>query len=144
MIFFYLILLVFPLLLNPARVDQKSPSPGPPVPSHRSMPAYPQLALIHKVSGAVLVDVMVNVDGRVTEVTMVSGPELLRNAAKKAAWVWQFEPPKTPFSVRLTFIFHEPTFLHPAREPDFTSPYQIEVERLAAVDDFNFPKKKRR
>ena len=105
-----------------------------------SIPAYPALALAKKVSGAVLVDVEVDVGGRVAEADAISGPELLRDAAKKAALRWRFESVGESVvtrSVRLTFIFHEPSYIAPKKKPQFTGPYQVEVEWTPTVDCFN-------
>ena len=106
--------------------------------TNRSSPAYPVIAVANKVSGAVLVDVEVNSEGKVTGANAISGPELLREAAKKAAMRWRFEPAGAGArSLRLTFIFHEPSYVAPKKQPQFTSPYQIEVEWAAAADCFN-------
>ena len=96
-----------------------------------TIPAYPAVAVANKVSGAVLVDVEVNAEGKVTEANAISGPELVREAAKKAALRWHFEPVDKggkSRSVRLTFIFHEPSYVAPKKKPQFTNPYQVEVE----------------
>jgi len=103
-----------------------------------SIPAYPVIAVANKVSGVVLVDVEVNSEGKVTEANAISGPEMLRDAAKKAAMRWRFEAAGVGSrSVRLTFIFHEPSYIAPKKKPQFMSPYQVEVEWVAAVDCFN-------
>ena len=103
-----------------------------------SIPAYPAVAVANKVSGAVLVDVEVNSEGKVSVANAISGPEMLRDAAKKAAMRWRFEAAGVDSrSVRLTFIFHEPSYVAPKKKPQFTSPYQVEVEWAAAVDCFN-------
>jgi protein TonB len=103
-----------------------------------SIPAYPVIAVANKVSGAVLVDVEVNAEGKVTEANAISGPEILRDAAKKAAMRWRFEAASVGSrSVRLTFIFHEPSYVAPKKKPQFMNPYQVEVEWTAAVDCFN-------
>ena len=106
-----------------------------------TIPAYPAVAVANRVSGAVLVDVEVNAEGKVTEANAISGPVLLREAAKKAALRWRFERVnvgEASRSVRLTFIFHEPSYVAPKKKkPKFTNPYQAEVEWAAAVDCFN-------
>lgn len=106
--------------------------------ANRSIPAYPVIAVANKVSGAVLVDVEVNAEGKVTEANAISGPKLLREAAKQASLRWRFEPASGgAYSLRLTFIFHEASYVAPKKKPQFTSPYQVEVEWAAAVDCFN-------
>ena len=117
----------------------QTPSPETPVPASRVLPAYPPIAVARKVSGAVLVDVTVSADGKVADASVVSGPELLRPPAKKAALLWRFEPLKgsgESHSVRLTFIFHEPSYKAPERAPNFTCSYQVEIEWTATIDSF--------
>ena len=136
-IFLSLAILAPPVSVFPRH---SAPSAEGPMPTSRVLPAYPVIAVSRKVSGAVLIDVMVNPDGKVTDAHVISGPELLRPAAKKAALLWRFEPLKNvgeARSVRLTFIFHEPTYEPPTKAPDFVCPYQIEVQYTAVADSFN-------
>ena len=58
------------------------------------------------------------------------GDEYLRNAAKAASLLWQFKPfesAHSPYTVRLTFIFHDVSYRAPEKKPDYRSPYQIEI-----------------
>jgi TonB family protein len=98
-----------------------------PVPIASPRPPYPAMARAKKISGTVLVDVEVSVEGKVVKADAVSGPEILRDMAKAAARGWRFKPRQLAFSVRLTFIFHDDSFVPPQRKPDFTSPYQVEI-----------------
>jgi|SRR5262245_61810664 len=73
-------------------------------------PAYPPEAKEAHVSGKVQVQVTISEEGRVIEATAISGPELLREAAVRAAEQWIFKPTKldgAPVKVQgiLTFNF---------------------------------------
>lgn len=105
-----------------------------------TIPAYPAIAVAKRISGTVLVDVQVNAEGKVTEANPIMGHELLREAARKAALRWRFKPlDNSPNlrSVRLTFIFHDISYVAPVKEPEFTSPYQVEIEWNPTTDEFN-------
>src|SRR5262249_31772889 len=73
-------------------------------------PAYPGEARAAGVSGEVQVQVTISEEGRVIEAIVISGPELLREAAVQAAKEWVFKPTKldgVPVKVQgiLTFNF---------------------------------------
>ena len=73
-------------------------------------PAYPPEAKGAHVSGKVVVQVTISEEGRVIEAIVISGPELLREAAVQAAKEWVFKPTKldgVPVKVQgiLTFNF---------------------------------------
>ena len=59
---------------------------------HQVMPEYPELARQAGVQGTVVLDTVVNVEGAVTQVKFVSGPEPLSQAAMDAVRWWRFEP----------------------------------------------------
>jgi TonB family protein len=59
---------------------------------HKVIPVYPELARHTGVQGTVALDIVVNVDGAVTQVKFVSGPEALSQAAIDAVRWWRFEP----------------------------------------------------
>ena len=92
-------------------------------------PGYPSIAKAKKISGTVLIDVEINGKGQVITANPIMGHELLRKAAKGAAIGWRFKPlgDGRTHTVRLTFIFHEDKYTAPEKEPDFTSPYQVEI-----------------
>ncbi len=132
----FLASLMFPASASPCQ--KTSPGEGP-LPTSRILPAYPAIAVARKVSGAVLIYVTVSAEGKVIEASVISGPELLQSPAKKAALLWRFELLKgagAARSVLLTFIFHDPSYMPPEKAPDFTCPYQIEVEWTAEVGSF--------
>jgi TonB family protein len=55
-------------------------------------PVYPSLARAQHIEGAVLVDALVDVNGRVSSMKVVSGPVLLHQAAMDALRQWKYEP----------------------------------------------------
>ena len=59
---------------------------------HQVMPEYPELARQAKVQGTVVLDTVVSVEGAVTQVKFVSGPEALSQAAMDAVRWWRYEP----------------------------------------------------
>jgi TonB family protein len=59
---------------------------------HQVLPEYPELARQAGVQGTVVLDAVVSVEGAVTQVKFVSGPEALSQAAMDAVRWWRFEP----------------------------------------------------
>ena len=55
-------------------------------------PVYPMLAKNQHVSGNVLVDALIDPNGRVTTMKIVSGPTLLHQAAMDALRQWKYQP----------------------------------------------------
>src|SRR6266576_479198 len=55
-------------------------------------PSYPMLAKSQHVSGNVLVDALIDATGRVTSMSVVSGPTLLHQAAMDALKQWKYQP----------------------------------------------------
>jgi TonB family protein len=60
--------------------------------THKVQPVYPELARRAGVHGSVMLDVIVDQEGLVTEAKVVSGPEALSSAALDAVRWWRFEP----------------------------------------------------
>jgi TonB family protein len=58
----------------------------------RVIPAYPPMAKSSRIEGVVKVFVTIDESGRVTDVSSVDGPILLRQAAESAARNWKFLP----------------------------------------------------
>jgi len=58
----------------------------------RANPSYPQEAQDAMVTGAVVVEITVDEEGKVIAASVVSGHPLLRGAAVEAARQWQFTP----------------------------------------------------
>ncbi len=73
-------------------------------------PAYPPLAKSQHVSGSVLVDALIDANGRVTTMKVVSGPVLLHQAAMDALKQWKYRPATldgkpTPMHLTVTIQF---------------------------------------
>lgn len=58
----------------------------------KSNPVYPPTARTLRQTGIVRVEVMVDEEGKVTEVQKLSGPALLQTAARDAVRKWKFKP----------------------------------------------------
>jgi TonB family protein len=83
--------------------NSKQPvAPAPPLPiggdvkSARLLssapPTYPMLAKSQRIQGAVLVDALVDTNGRISAMKVVSGPTLLHQAAMDALRQWKYQP----------------------------------------------------
>jgi TonB family protein len=59
---------------------------------HRVPPVYPTAAKLNKVQGKVVLDAVIDTEGKVTEVHPMSGPQELISAAMGAVKEWQFKP----------------------------------------------------
>jgi protein TonB len=73
-------------------------------------PSYPGLAKIQHVSGNVLIDALIDANGRVTAMKVVSGPSLLHQAAMDALRQWKYQPAMldgkaTPMHLTVTIQF---------------------------------------
>lgn len=55
-------------------------------------PVYPQMARTQRVSGAVTIDALIDVNGRVSATRVISGPALLHDAAMSAVKQWKYQP----------------------------------------------------
>ena len=56
------------------------------------LPAYPQIAKSNRVAGDVTLDALIDASGNVRDVSVISGPVFLREAAKAALKQWKYEP----------------------------------------------------
>lgn len=59
---------------------------------HQVQPIYPKEALIKGIQGVVKLHTIVARDGSVGRLEVISGPEVLRQAAVEAVRQWQYEP----------------------------------------------------
>jgi len=69
------------------------------------LPAYPQLAKSNRVAGDVTLDALIDASGAVKDVSVISGPVFLREAAKAALKQWKYEPARLdgqPTAMHLT------------------------------------------
>lgn len=64
----------------------------PPHPVHRVEPVYPTLAKQARVQGDVVISAVIDAQGSIVELKVVSGPPLLYQAALNAVRQWKFEP----------------------------------------------------
>ncbi len=116
-------------------VDEK------PHPVHFVTPDYPEDALNSKTKGVVLLKFIVNVDGSVSDVTVLKGPEAFHKSATDAASQWRFRPAKhrgkvVPVWIRMPMNFSlkpegKITSLHPGvagREGGFELGAVVDVE----------------
>jgi len=76
-----------------------------------TLPVYPAFAKEAHVEGDVVVRTTIDKNGNVTHMDIVSGPTMLRQAARDALGRWKYEPSKLdgqPVSVQLlvTIKFH--------------------------------------
>jgi protein TonB len=55
-------------------------------------PAYPHMARTQRVSGDVTIDALIDVNGRVSTMRVISGPALLHEAALSAVKQWKYQP----------------------------------------------------
>ena len=59
---------------------------------HKVEPTYPAIALAAQITGQVVLEVNIGVDGKVTKTTVVYGPPMLRQAAVDAVSQWEYAP----------------------------------------------------
>jgi TonB family protein len=79
----------------------------------RVSPIYPPVARQRMISGSVVVEAIVDKQGKIADMKLVSGPPIFRDAAFDAVKQWQFKPAKLngqpieqPTKIRLDFIPH--------------------------------------
>ena len=58
----------------------------------RTASVYPEAAQAAGVWGAVVLHAVIDPEGRVDSLEVVSGPEVLRDAALRAVWYWRYRP----------------------------------------------------
>ena len=73
-------------------------------------PAYPSLAKTQHVGGDVRIDALIDANGRVTTMKVVSGPTLLHQAAMDALRQWKYQPAMldgkpVPMHLTVTIVF---------------------------------------
>ena len=83
--------LALPTVTVPAHTSRHSTATSTqPVAVSTALPVYPEAAKAQHVEGDVLLDAVVDVNGRVTEAKAVSGPPLLQQAAVDALRQWKY------------------------------------------------------
>ena len=83
----------------------------PPRPLYAPQPVYPVLARQARVEGFVVLDATFDAQGTVTNLTVISGPQLLYGAALQTVSTWKYEPVylngvPVPFMMEVTVHFH--------------------------------------
>jgi protein TonB len=73
-------------------------------------PVYPAIARSNHQNGDVTLDALIDASGNITEVSVISGPALLRKAAIEAVRQWKYEPAQldgraVPMHLRVTVKF---------------------------------------
>ena len=110
-----------PLGANFAESSKQPAAPAAPVPVGGDVrparlispvsPAYPALAKAQHVAGDVRIDALIDANGRVTTMKVVSGPSLLHQAAMDALRQWKYQPATldgkaVPMHLTVTLQFH--------------------------------------
>jgi TonB family protein len=106
----YIFLLIAPELAEPVSKsipEQKQLGITAPVLVQKVNPTYPEEAKKQKIMGAVLLDVVLDAEGKVLDVRIIDDPHpLLSNAAAEAVRQWTFTPARKedgkPVSVRMS------------------------------------------
>jgi len=93
-------------------------------------PVYPEEAKKKRIEGKVTLKVVVNVDGSVSDVSVLEGPEIFRQAAIDAALHWQFRPAEHNGRVVSVWVVMPIEFSLDSTDPDFqlTSPVTIDAD----------------
>ncbi len=77
-----------------------APAVAPPIGGQLKQPrliasppaSYPQAAQLHRVQGIVVIDALVDTNGKVESMSVVSGPAELREAAMRSVRNWKYQP----------------------------------------------------
>jgi protein TonB len=77
---------------------------------HRVEPVYPDVAMLAKVGGLVILEAVVNADGRVESVRVLRSVKFLDKAAVEAVTGWRYSPlvlngVATPFVISVSVSF---------------------------------------
>jgi protein TonB len=80
---------------------------------HRVHPSYPKQARARKLHGAVVLQAIINKQGKVDSLQLVSGDPLLAQAAADAVKQWRYKPywhngEASDFQTRITVDFKQP------------------------------------
>ncbi len=91
-------------------------------------PTYPEEAKKKRIEGKVTLKVVVNVDGSVSDVSVLEGPEIFRQAAIDAALHWQFRPAEHNGKVVPVWVVLPIEFSLGSTDPQLTSPVPIDAD----------------
>jgi protein TonB len=73
-------------------VPLRASDPAENIVLRRVEPEYPESARESKIQGPVVLDVQISPDGAVQQMTLISGQQLLAQAARDAVQQWRFRP----------------------------------------------------
>jgi TonB family protein len=91
---------------GPIRMQSDRGSSVEPRPVHTVPPKYPPEAKAAKIEGDVVLNVEIDAEGKVTNLTVESGPEILAKAALDAVRQWEFtKPASAPMNFDVTVHF---------------------------------------
>ena len=103
---------VWPLAItrNPPLLFPSAETSSKPALLKSASPIYPATARAQNVSGEVKIDALIDVNGNVSSVKIISGPALLHQSALDAVKQWKYEPAQlngkpTPVHVVVTVHF---------------------------------------
>ena len=85
-------LLVLPSAMALGTADATHPSDGKRQLKSKVMPAYPDLAREFNVKGSVRLELVIQADGHVKQVTVLGGNPVLARAATEAVMKWRYAP----------------------------------------------------
>lgn len=121
---------LMPFFLPAAGDDAPPVSVDRPKVLHQVAPVYPPDALKARIQGVVRFSAVVDRDGNVESLRLVSGHPLLAPAARAAAIQWVFEPVRVRGErVRAACRIDVPFFLDPAGQPRPQEPEAARQER---------------
>ena len=77
---------------GPATIAAERARTSDQVQAHQQAATYPLLTQATAVQGSVLLQALINADGTVAELRVISGPAILVSAARQAVQQWRFQP----------------------------------------------------
>jgi len=94
-------------------------------------PVWPAAAAAAKVGGLVVADVTIDVDGRVSAVTILGGPEPLHAAARAALRQWTFKPFLRNGRPRIVTAIIDVNFPDPLKDEEQQNRDELHAARIA-------------
>lgn len=118
-----------PILLTLSCLAQEKPAPAV---EEAVAPVYPELAVLGRIAGSVIVAIHVSERGAVAEANIVEGESLLRQASLDAARQWRFSQQAGASELKLIFSYKLMAKGTPEAELGtiFRPPYTVEVRRI--------------
>jgi TonB family protein len=118
-----------PILIALSCLAQEKPAP--PV-EEAVAPVYPELAVLGRIAGSVIVAIHVSDHGAVADANVVEGEALLRQASLDAARQWRFGSQAGGSDLKLIFSYKLMAKGTPEAELGtiFRPPYTVEVRKI--------------